>query len=392
MDLKALNTAALLRQMATLESDPDFQVGSQSLANPDPVFKKAGLTEQVFAELLGDPHIFAKVVDRRSGVLGQEWRVRASGTESAAERAAEVCTQALDRMAAHEQWPLAGSLGQLQEAVLYGYRGLEVLWESGPDGVLPVCLRDIPNRRLNHDGTQWRLFTKEDSSAGIELPPRKVLFATHMATSMNPYGEALLSRCYWPWVFKTSGLRWWVTLAEKYGLPWIIAKLGAAADETARQDMLNKLVALVMDAVAVVPEGAELDLKNLSGVRADVHESLIRLCNAEISKVLVGQTLSTELDGQGSYAATAAHSALRDEIVDADRKLVARAMNRLLVWICEVQFGTAEHAPVFEFVDAEQPPLEWAQVVNTAAQVLQDRVPERWVMDRLGIGDEYRGV
>lgn len=381
---------ALLRQIAALETDPEFMAGMGALPNPDHVLSKASLSQRIFREILSDPHVFAKVIDRRSGVFSQEWQVRAAGDEPQAGQAAELCQRALDRMTHHPEWPLSGSLVQIQEAVFFGYRGLEVLWEATADGLLPACLRDIPGRRLVHDGREWRILTKDDAVTGITIPPRKALIAAHMATSDNPYGEALLSRCYWPWMFKHSGLRWWVTMAEKYGLPWIIAKLGAAADETARRDMLDKLSAMVMDAVAVVPEGADIELKNQSGARSEVHESLIHLANAEISKVIVGQTLSTEVDGQGSYAAARIHGALRDEIVDGDRKLVAHTMSRLCAWICELHFGTAEYAPEFEFVDEAKPPLEWAQAVTTASQVLGEALPERWVFDRLGIGEEYR--
>lgn len=386
------NPRDIYREIAALTTDPNFSVGLSFLDNPDAVFKKAGLTDEVFAEILTDPHVISKVIDRRSGLLRQEWEIRAASDSDADLRARDLAALALERMAAHEDFPLENSLGIMAQAPLWGFRGLEVLWASGPDGILPLCLRDIPNRRLKHDGEAWRLLTKESPSEGIAIPPRKLLIAAHMATSDNPYGEALLSRCYWPWLFKHNGLKWWVTLAEKYGLPWIVAKLGAAADETARRDLLNKLAAMVSDAIAVIPQGAELAFHNQSGVSGEVHESLIRLCNAEISKVIVGQTLSTELDQEGgSRAAAETHSGLRAEIVEADGKLVARVMNRLLTWITELNFGESAAPPRFLWVNADEPPTAWATVVKEAVAAMPGRVPERWALDKLGIGEEYRG-
>ena len=382
----------LLREIATLSSDPGFVAGLVILPNPDEVFRKAGITDEVFKQVLTDSHVISKVIDRRSGLLRHEWEVQAAGNEAREQKAAELCNLALGRMEDHELFPLENSLGLLQDAALRGYRGLEVLWESTPDGILPAYLRDIPNRRLKHSGSEWRLLTRDEPSEGIVIPEKKLLLASHMATSENPYGEALLSRCYWPYMFKHNGVRWWVTLAEKYGLPWIIGKLGAAAEEAARRDLLNKLVAMVMDAIAVIPQNAELEFHNQSGVNSEVHERLIRQCNAEISKVLVGQTLSTELDQEGgSRAAAETHSGLRAEIVEADRKLVARVMSRLLAWITELNLGPDVMPPRFAWIDEDRPPTEWAAVVKTATEAMPGRVPERWAYDKLGIGEEYRG-
>jgi phage gp29-like protein len=187
-------------------------------------------------------------------------------------------------------------------------------------------------------------------------------------------------------------MKWWVTLCEKHGLPWIIGRLGGAAEEPQRRDLLNKLVALVADAVSVVPKDAEVELKGFEGANADVHAAMIAVCNAEISKVLVGQTLSTELDQKGgSRAAAETHSELRGEIVEADGKLVARTMNRLFAWITEMNLGPAVAAPEFKWVEASEPPIEWSLIVPRAVRAMPGLVPKRWAYDKFGIGEEYRG-
>ena len=64
-------------------------------------------------------------------------------------------------------------------------------------------------------------------------------------------------------------------------------------------------VALAVDAISVVPQDAELEMKALNGSTQEIHAGLVAICNAEISKILVGQTLSTELDGKGGSRAAA---------------------------------------------------------------------------------------
>ena len=381
----------LLRQIADQSSDPNFILGLSQLPNPDEVLRKAGLNHQVYDQVLTDPHVISKVIDRRSGLLRREWQVEQGGDGAAEKRAVDLCQKAMTAMENHEEHPLENTLGCLQEAALRGYRAVEPVWNYQGGEWLPAFLRDIPNRRLIHTGLEWRLLTIDDPTYGIALPAKKILLATHMAHTDNPYGEALLSRCYWPYLFKHNGMKWWVTLCEKHGLPWIIGRLGGNTEEEQRRDLLGKLVALVVDAVAVVPKDAEIELKGFEGANADVHAALVAVCNAEISKVLVGQTLSTELDQKGgSRAAAETHSELRGEIVEADGKLVARVMNRLFSWITELNFGPAVAAPTFKWVDEDLPPTAWADVVSKATKAMPGKVPTRWAYDKLGIGEEYR--
>lgn len=381
----------LLRQIADHTSDPLFVLGLSQLPNPDEVLRKAGLSHRVYDQVLTDAHVMAKVIDRRSGMLRREWQVEAGADTPRGKRAAEICRLAITEMEEHETHPLETSLGFIQEAALRGHRALEVVWKYDGGLWLPDFLRDIPGRRIIHTGVEWRLLTLDDPSLGIAFPPRKGLVATHMASTDNPYGEALLSRCFWPYMFKHNGFKWWVTLAEKHGIPWVIGKLGGQAEDSQRRDLLGKLVSLVMDAVAVLPKDAEVDIKGLEGVTPDVHERLIRITNAEMSKVLVGQTLSTELDQKGgSRAAAETHSGLRDEIVEADGKLVARTMNRLFAWITELNLGSKAEAPHFQWIDEDKPPTAWAEVVERAVKSMPNRIPVRWAYDKLGIGEEYR--
>jgi phage gp29-like protein len=386
MDLRTL-----LKEIADRSSDPTFILGLSWLPNPDEVLRKAGVDQKVYDQVLTDPHVMSKVVDRRAGMLRREWTVEAADDSRYAARAADLCSDALKRLENHDEYPLESSLGQLQEAALRGWRALEIVWERNGANWMPLFLRDIPNRRLIHNGNEWRLLTISEPVYGIVLPERKVLMATHLPSSDNPYGEALLSRCYWPYMFKHNGLKWWVTLAEKHGIPWVVGKLGGQADEEARRQLLNNLVALVLDAVTVLPREAEFSIEGLAGVTPDVHDRLIATCNADISKILVGQTLSTELDQSGgSRAAAETHSGLRDEIVDADAKMVARVMNRLLAWITELNFGSSDFAPEFKWVEEDKPDKTWAEVVEIATRAIPGKVPLRWAYDKIGIGEEYR--
>src|SRR5690606_23921145 len=152
----------LLRQIADQSSDPNFILGLSQLPNPDEVLRKAGLTHQAYDQVLTDPHVISKVIGRRSGLLRREWLVEAGGDSPAEQKVAELCRRALRAMENHEEHPLENGLGCLQEEALRGYRALEVVWRYDGGAWLPEFLRDIPNRRLIHNGFEWRLLTLDN--------------------------------------------------------------------------------------------------------------------------------------------------------------------------------------------------------------------------------------
>ena len=89
---------------------------------------------------------------------------------------------------------------------------LEVVWRR--DGTSTV-----PDRVVGKP-VEWFVFAAEDNSLrlrtkanlilGEELPPKKFLLARYNATYDNPYGERVLSRCFWPVAFKKGGMARWL--------------------------------------------------------------------------------------------------------------------------------------------------------------------------------------
>ena len=93
---------------------------------------------------------------------------------------------------------------------------------------------------------------------------------------------------------------------------------------------------------------------------ADVFQSLIDAMNAEISKAILGQTLTTEIGSTGSYAASQTHMSVRQDIIDSDKKIVEKTINQLIKWIYELNFPNQD-IPQFEMYEIEDVDLTLAQ-------------------------------
>jgi phage gp29-like protein len=71
------------------------------------------------------------------------------------------------------------------------------------------------------------------------------------------------------------------------------------------------------------------------------------MCNAEISKAILSQTLTTEQGTSGSYAMSQTHLQVRKDVVDADKKLIENSLNKLIDLIIDFNFGKVVNKPKF---------------------------------------------
>jgi phage gp29-like protein len=73
------------------------------------------------------------------------------------------------------------------------------------------------------------------------------------------------------------------------------------------------------------------------GDKSEVFQSLIDYCNKEISKAIVGQTLTSETGDHGSYALAKVHKDVFLYIVKSDAKWLEHKLNITLIrWILEL--------------------------------------------------------
>ena len=192
---------------------------------------------------------------------------------------------------------------------------------------LPHDIQEKPNQWFVFDNdNRLRFLSSEAQLEGERLPPRKFLLTQHYATYENPYGQRILSRCFWPVTFKKGGWKFWVIFAEKFGIPTAIGKVPRATPADQRSALLTALGQMIQDAVAVINDDESIQLMEATqkGVTSELYERLIEVANTEISKAILGQTLSTEIPDRGSYAAAKSHLKVRGDLLDQDKKLVKR--------------------------------------------------------------------
>lgn len=317
------------------------------LPDPDPVLRKQGKDISAYRDIMADAHLTSVIEQRKDEVLSLEWDIDRGKSKS---RHAKAVKKMLERLNVQR------IISEILDCTLWGFQPLEILWSTDGSEVYP---RDVVGKPQEWfvfgNENELRLRTREALINGITLPEKKFLLARNKPTYLNPYGEKLLSRVFWPVTFKRGGLRFWLTMTEKYGMPHLLGKIERAYFEKEKATVLNMLQNMVQDAVAVVPEGTSIDTIEVNrSASADIYKGLLEFCNSEISKAILTQTLTTELSsGKGSYAASQTHADRLKNVAVSDKRIVEETLNQLIKWYCEMNFSDPGEVPQFYLYEEE---------------------------------------
>lgn len=360
---------SLSEQIATRDRSMDMSFGF-ILPNPDPILKRQGKDISVYRDMRSRASVGGPIRRRKAAVKALEWRVE-RGKASA--RVTRLCS---DVLATYDMDTL---LNEITDAVLFGYQPLELMWGPFNGAMAPLQVIGKPQEWFFFDNAaQLRFRSRQQPLQGEELEPRKFLLARQEASYANPYGFPDLSMCFWADTFMRGGLKFWVTFTEKYGTPWLVGKQPRGTPGPEVNALLDKLEAMIQDAVAAIPDDSSIDILEAGdkGASADLYERLLMYCRSEINIALLGQNQSTEANS--NRASATAGLEVANTIRDGDAKLAAAAMNQLLRWITDLHDGEQAPAPTFELFEEEDVNVTQAERDETLTRAGVNFQPQYW--------------
>lgn len=327
------NGQPITQEIASIALDPNrvFYGGIQR--NEDDTLKTRGGGKglKIYQELKRDAHAGAVLAKRKLAVTSRPWRINAASDRRADKKAADLVT------AAFKYLRFNNARKRLLEATLLGYAVTEVMWEVRDGLVLPsrVMARD-PRRFTFGMDDELRLLTRSNLVAGEAMPDRKFIVHRRGADDDSPYGAGIGSMLFWPEFFKRKGLTFWLTFADKFGSPTALGKYPAGAQKTEQQKLLAALAAISQDAGVIVPEGMAIEFLEATRTGSvDTYEKLVRYMDEQISKAVLGETMSTTAasTGLGSNQAGVQND-VRLEVATDDAIELDETINDTLVrWI-----------------------------------------------------------
>lgn len=334
-----------VNEIATTSKDVELFGGWLGrLENPDPVLRTeaAGKGIKLYDEIARDSHAGGVLEKRYRSVVGKEWDV-----VPASERARDVeigdfvkevflsCNYDLGRE-------------KLLSSVLYGFAVSEVMWQISEGDIWIDKLLDKKQYRFVFNmERELRLLTPAAMIEGETVPERKFIIYTY-GSADNPYGEGLGRRLWWPIWFKKNGIKFWVMFAEKFGGPTAVGKYPPGAEKTDQDKLLEAIEAIHQETGVIIPETMAIDLLEAARTSSvNTYESLCNFMNAEISKTVLGGTLTTEIGKTGgAYSAAATHEEAEQGIVKADADALCACLNKTVVsWLVDYNFGPQKKYP-----------------------------------------------
>ena len=303
--------------------------------NDDDTLKTRGAGKglKIYDELKRDAHAGAVLAKRKLAVTSRPWCVEPASDKAIDKQAAELVEKALKHLRFNHLCK------RLLEATLKGYAVGEVMWEVRDGFVLParVIARDARRFVFGVDD-ELRLLTRENMVTGEPMPDRKFIVHRRGADDDSPYGTGLGGMLFWPVFFKRNGITFWLTFADKFGSPTAIGKYPNGVGKPEQTKLLNALAAISQDAGVIVPEGMVIEL--LEAERSgsvDTYEKLVRYMDEQISKAVLGETMSTTAasTGLGSNQAGVQNDVRLEVAKDDGDELDETLSDTLVRWIVE---------------------------------------------------------
>ncbi len=335
----------------------DFLESYLFLQNPDPIIRDKGLNVSVYRNLMYDSHVDSCMTSRSTGLRSFEWDITTESKNSKDVKAMEFVR---DYFYNYHDLNINELIKYIHHVVYWGYGVTENLIKR--DGIYYIYdkIIGLPPEWFSFDNENRLLFLSKNNPSGELVDMKVVNLIQHDATYQNPYGEGKFSRIYFPVGIKKILFKYGANFAEKFGSVFMYV-VSSNVNERKKQETLSMLMSMVQAGVGVVETGDELKTINVekSG-SSNLYIDFIGLCNAEISKSILGQTLTTEQGEVGSQALGNVHFQVRNDIIESDKKFVTEYMNKYIRQLVDLNFEV-ETYPEFRFFEKEDIAKERAE-------------------------------
>lgn len=319
------------------------------MPDPDEVLKQAGLKRNALRTLLYDDEIAQCCDTRFDAITRTPMRFEPSDTPQA---------KFLEEMIGRHKEPL---LSGCFMARMFGYSVMETVYNTPEENGTPYIgiktvgekplewfepmsdgtLRWYPENGIVPPGAQHGTDVKTGATYVICDQQFKYLLTRVKATYKNPFGEALLSRLYWPWYFRSNGWKFWAKFLERFGTPLLV---GESGDPEA---MVNALIMSQSSGAMGINIGDKVVTVGTGGQGAETFSKFEENIVRRMQKLVLGQTLTSGTDGgSGNRALGQVHNDVRDDKRLSDIGLITTTLQRLVDALCELN-GFAPHKVVF---------------------------------------------
>lgn len=284
-----------------------------------------------------DGHIIGEISKRKNVILDVPFQVTPATEDKRDVEIAEAAAEMLDNIT---DWP--DIKVACQDAVGKGFSSFEIFWDVS-EGQADIEKMEFieQNRFIFTDPSGYlsripRLLT-ETNTMGEEIPPWSVMFHEYGGLSGHPVRNAIYRICAWWYLFKNYSIKDWLVFLDVFGMPLRLGKYDPGAGDEDKTALEIAVRMLGSDAAGIISKATEIEFVETTkgAANADLYEQLASFGNREMSKAILGGTLTAEVGNVGSYAAASTHNDVRLDLLHADARAQASTIRSQILrpWV-----------------------------------------------------------
>lgn len=312
-----------------------------------------------------DLHYRSVIGTRKSQVVSLESQILPSDDSEKAQEIAESIRRDIIQAPWFEDMKM-----DLLDALGKGFSVCEIIWGVKNGRWVPVDVKHKDPRFFEYDRETMSHIVLTKGGEQIELTKNKFIIHEPKLKSGFNLQNGLALPCAYYLLIKSYDVAGWAAFAQVYGYPLRIGRYGRGASDNDKKVLRQAIASLGKDAGAIIPDSMNIEIVNGmtgSSGNIDLYEHLADWVDKQVSKGVLGQTMSTDAEG-GQYKGDL-HNEIRLEIKRADaRQLAATIFRDLILPYIRFNFGELEEYPEFRIVVPE--PEDIPAIVNAVTSLV----------------------
>lgn len=326
-----------------------------------------------------DSTLYSCLEKRRDGVLSLPRYVKPASESSQDKKIAEFVEETLNDFwggtgfnfdnTSYES-PFESFLDEALEAVADGVTIGEIIFANAKDRIYIEEVKFKPQQLFAFGDTALAAYSTslmmypqngrlrlragvlaDNFGMGQELPEQKFFVFSYRSRKGMRWGNPVKRKCFWQTWIKRNGVKAWLRYIEK-GSGTVVARYNDGAAEKEQKDAVDAAIAIQEESAVAIPKKFIMEVHEMVRNIGTSHKELVDdYCNSEISRAIVGQTLTGRgSDGGGSRALGEVHERVESKKIEKDAKaLMAVIDNRIIRPIVFFNFGPNAALPKFTF-------------------------------------------
>ncbi|MBR6174079.1 MAG: DUF935 family protein [Bacteroidales bacterium] len=268
----------------------------------------------------------------------------------------------------------------LHDSIAWGYTLIQVnnVYYDEDEETYKIDYDLIPRKHV-HPEDGFECVSRQQSLVSKDWLYRELPLANYMLWAGDPTDKGLFVKAAQYVIYKRGGFGDWSQFAEMFGMPFR-ELIYDDYDEATRAKLEQGLQEWGSSGYSIHPRSTELKIHETGGSTGsnEVYDRLIQACDASISKIILGNTLTTEQGDRGARSLGEIHKEVEDEKTESDKRFLLAVLNTRFRAILK-RFGINVTGGVIWY---QSPDKDWNEL-KTKWDVLNS------ISDKLPIDDDY---